>query len=109
MKEDVFLKHKPKSYSDVHLLQREWHNRNKFTVKFVRDKSKDFYILGTGKNLGPEIAFCKPDELLYLPHGYYTIFGVGVPDGEPVEMLMNLEKAMFKGNKIPSNHYGLGE
>lgn len=98
-----------KTFSDVHLLQREYHNRNKFTVKFVRDRTKDQYILMAGKNLGPLMTFVKPDELIYLPHGYYIISGVGIPVGEPIEMLMNLENQMHKGNKIPSNQYGLNE
>lgn len=98
-----------RSFADVNLLQREYFNRNKFLVKFVRDKTKDHYVIQAGKNLGPDVAFCLPEDFLYLPHGYYQIEGVGVPKGEPVEMLMNLEKAMFKGNKTPSNHYGFDQ
>lgn len=100
---------KTKAYADVQLLQREFYNPNKFRAKFTRMKEKDIYVLATGKKLGPEIAFCEPDGFLYLPHGYYVIEGVGVPKGEPINMLMNLEKAMFKGNKVPSNFYGLDE
>lgn len=98
-----------KSFADVNLLQREYFNKNKFSVQFTRDVNKDKYVVSCGKVLGPAVAFCKPDDFLYLPHGYYIVRGVGVPDGEPIEMLMNLEKSMFKGNKVPSNHYGLGE
>lgn len=98
-----------KSYSDVQLLQREFHNRNKFAIIFIRQKQYDQYVLRAGKNLGPEFAECAADEFQYLPHGYYVIKGKGVPDGEPIQVLMNLEKAMFKRNKIPSNTMGLGE
>lgn len=97
------------AFADVHLLQREYHNRNKFPVKFTRQKSADIYILRSKKKLGPEMAIVQPDAHLYLPHGYYIIEGVGVPPGTPIEMLMNLEKAMFQGNKTPSNIYGLDE
>lgn len=105
---------KTKAYADVHLLQREYHNRNAFKLQFIRMVQAETYILKAGKPLGPSIAFCEPDELIYLPHGYYYVFGIDkdgrkIPDGEPINVLMNLEKAMFKGNKTPSNQYGLDQ
>ena len=103
------MKQRYKNYSDVNLLQREYHNRNKFAVIFTRDTTKDTYVLSAGKALGPIYAQVNPDEFLYLPHGYYFIKGFGVPNGEPIQMLMNLEDAMMKGIKVPSNHYGLCE
>lgn len=106
------MKQKTKAYADVQLLQREYVNFNKFRVRFTRMPEHETYVLQTGKALGPAVAFCEPDDFLYLPHGYYVIEGLNkdgsvIPKGEPIHMLMNLEKAMFKGNKIPSNHYGL--
>lgn len=98
-----------KAYFDVQLLQREFFNKNKFVVKFTRMREHETYVQTAGKSLGPEFAYLKPDEFLYLPHGYYIIEGVGVPQGEPIDLLMNLEKNMFKGIKVPSNVYGLGE
>lgn len=108
------LPQKTKAYSDVHLLQREFLNKNKFRVKFTRIKEFETYILKCGKNLGPQVAFVDPDQFIYLPHGYYNIEGVNkngtpIPAGTPIEMLMNLEKAMFKGNRVPSNQYGFDQ
>lgn len=98
-----------KTYADVNLLQREYHNRNKFDIIFERNTAWDLYVLKSGKALGPAKAICKADDFLYLPHAYYSLTGVGVPPGEPMDVLINLEDAMFKGNKLPSNHYGLNE
>ena len=96
--------------SDPLLLQCEYHNRGKYRIKFTRLKENDQYVLLSGKkNLGPEIAFLEPEGFLYLPHSFYLIEGIGMPKGEPIELLRNTEKAMFKGNKTPSNQYGLGE
>ena len=98
-----------RAFADTNLLQREYHNRSNHTVRFTRQTSADIYILKARKNLGPLVAEVKPGEFIYLPHGYYVVEGVGLPKGEPIEMLMNLEKSMFQGNKIPSNVYGLDE
>lgn len=95
-----------KTIFDPHLLQREYHNQNSFQVRFTRMRQYDAYVVRAGKYLGPAIVTVEPDCFVYLPHGYYLIEGVGVPKGEPLKMLMNLEKAMFRGNKIPSNPYG---
>lgn len=105
---------KQKTFADVHLLQREYHNRNKFSVKFTRLKNQDLYVLAAGKALGPEIAILEPDGFLYLPHGFYLVEGLQkngktIPFGVPINLLINLEKAMFRGNKVPSNSYGLNE
>lgn len=97
------------SFHDVQLLQREFYNPQTYTVKFTRMKEHDTYVLLAGKKLGPEIVLLGPQEHAYLPHGYFLIEGIGLPPGEPVEILMNLEKNMFKGIKVPSNVYGLDE
>lgn len=95
------------AYCDPDLLQREYYNPNKFEVSFVRNSAKDLYILNSGKALGPEVAILKPDEFLYLPHGYYTATGKGLEHGEPFKLIVNLERMMFRGNKTPSNIYGI--
>lgn len=97
--------------SDVQLLQREFYNPNKYKVFFTRMLEKDEYI-GRAKGplkLGPAFAVLEPDKHLYLPHGYYLIQGEGLPLGEPISLVMNLEKLMNQGNKIPSNIRGFNE
>jgi hypothetical protein len=98
-----------KTYADVNLLQREYHNKEKFDVIFERNTQYDIYVIQAGKALGPARAVCKSDDFLYLPHAYYSLTGVGVPIGTPMTVLINLEHNMYKGNKLPSNQYGLNE
>jgi hypothetical protein len=101
---------KQQSFFDPELLQREYHNPNTFKVFFTRIKARDFYVLNAGKrNLGPEVVALEPDGFCYLPHGYYVVTGEGHRAGEPIKLLMNLEKQMFKGNRIPSNIRGQNE
>ena len=104
--QEKFLKEKAQGYFDTNLIQREYHNRNKFPVIFERDTKKDPYVFAAKKTTGPLQARVEPDEFLYLPHGYYFIRGEGVPQGEPINMLVNYEKAMFKRNKKASDHFG---
>lgn len=93
---------------DTDLLQREYYNPNKFNVEFWRLNQFDFYVIENKGHqyLGPHYAILKPDTHLYLPHGYYLIKGQGLKQGEKFELITNLEKMMFKGNKTPSNIYG---
>lgn len=103
-----FNNQKTMAVFDPMLLQREYHNRNKFAVEFTIDARWIPYVIRSKgiEKRGPDKAVVEPDEFLYLPHGYYIIKGVGVPDGEPVNMLINLEKNMFKGNKKASDRFG---
>jgi hypothetical protein len=104
---------------DTNLLRREYWNGytdnsgrqipNKFPVRFDRMDERLKYITDAGKAPGPKWLILKPDEFCLLPHAFYVITGVGLPVGEPIQLTCNLEKSMFKGNKMPSNTYGLGE
>lgn len=104
---------------DSNLLRREYWNGytdnkgrqipNKFSVRFERIQKYDDYIIKAGKPPGPAWLVLRPDEFCILPHAFYLITGIGLPLGEPIQLTCNLEKSMFKGNKIPSNQYGLGQ
>lgn len=87
---------------DEHLLHREIYNPNKFPIEFRRNKDMDQYVSSSFIPLGPELAICKPDDFLYLPHIYYLVSGVGIPDGTPIDVIQNFGDSMFKGNKLPS-------
>ena len=100
-----------KAFSDDRLIQREFYNPNSFDVIVTRDKNFDSYVIqhkGHG-SLGPEKTLLKADDFLYLPHGFFVVTNPKMPVGEPINILVNLEKNMFKRNKTPSNVYGMGE
>lgn len=100
-----------KTFSDDRLLQREFYNPNSFDVIVTRDTRFDQYVIQHKglKFLGPAHAKLKADDFLYVPHGFFIITNPKMPIGEPINIIVNLEKMMFKGNKKPSNQYGLGE
>lgn len=96
-----FVNGKPKGFYDVHLLQREYYNPNKFAVHFELMQSHVSYVIQSKKATGPHKAICEPNGFLYLPHGYYVITAPGFEYGQPIDLVVNLEKKMFKGNKMP--------
>lgn len=125
--DDGLLKQNVKTFStfDSNLIRREYYNGymdpklgkavpNKFNVRFDRIDLHLQYIMDAGKNPGPKYVILRPDEFCFLPHAFYTITGIlengqHLPVGEPIQLIMNLEKSMFKGNKTPSNQFGFGE
>lgn len=97
-----FLRNKIKSVADEHLICREIYNPNKFSLIFIRNIDKDMYILRSRIPLGQIRVACKPDDWLFLPHGYYFAKGEGIPDGEPISWITNFGDSIGKGNKLPS-------
>lgn len=121
MNDSGLFKKKIETFStfDTNLLRREYWNGytddrgrqipNKFVVRFDRMKDKDNYVKSAGKPLGPDWIILKPDEFCFLPHAFYIQTAIGLPLGEIFQLTCNLERSMFKGNKVPSNQYGFGQ
>lgn len=110
-KSEYFLKnsfHKRK-VSDGGLVMIEVYNPNSFTVKMIRQKGYvndsltiEKYILMSGGDLGPSVVEVKPNCFAVLLHNYYYAEGVGLPQGEPINMIVNMGNQMGIGNRLPS-------
>jgi hypothetical protein len=86
---------------DPLMLAVEVYNPNKFNIEFRRRPDFDRYVLENGKNPGPAKIYCMADGFCILPHRYYTGHGIGLPDHEPVNVLLNEGPDMGKGIKRP--------
>lgn len=96
---EIFLKQKGKVVNDEMLVRREIYNPNKFAIEFNLNAKMIGYIAASNIPLGPSRLICKPDDWLYLNHGYYIAKGVGIPDGEIISVVTNYGDSMFIGNK----------
>lgn len=110
-KAEYFLKnnfHKRK-VSDGGLTMAEIHNPNSFAVKMIRvtgmineSISVEKYIQISGINLGAPVVLIPPGGFAVLPHQYYHPEGVGLPKGEPIQLVVNYGNMMGVGNRFPS-------
>lgn len=110
-KSEYFLKnnfHKRK-VSDGGLVMVEVYNPNTFTVRMIRQKGYvdesltiEKYILMSGGDLGPNVVEIRPNCFALLLHNYYYADGVGLPKGEPINLIVNMGNQMGVGNRLPS-------
>lgn len=110
-KKEYFLKNNfhGRKISDGGLVMIEIHNPNSFIVRMIRQKgwvneslTIDNYIKLTGGDLGPDVVEIKPNGFAFLLHNYYYAEGVGLPKGEPINLIVNMGNAMGVGNRFPS-------
>lgn len=110
-KSEYFLKNKfhSRKVSDGGLVMIEIYNPNSFTVKMIRQKGYvndsmtiEKYILMSGGDLGPNVVEVKPNCFAVLLHNYYYAEGVGLPQGEPINMIVNMGNQIGVGNRLPS-------
>lgn len=102
-KREAFLRgQKMKSVHDEHLIRREIYNPNNFDIEFKRNVTMDTYIKNATIPLGPLRITCKADDFLYLPHAYYFAEGIGVPQGTPIDVVVNFGDNIGIGNKKAS-------
>lgn len=110
-KKEYFLKNNfhGRKISDGGLVMVEVYNPNNFTVNMIRLKgfvndtlTIDNYIKLTGGPLGPDVVEVPPNSFAFLLHNYYYAEGVGLPKGEPINMIINLGNTMGVGNRFPS-------
>lgn len=108
---EYFLKNNfhGRKISDGGLVMVEIYNPNPFVVRmirqngFVNDKmSIDKYIKISGGSLGPDVVEVKPNGFAVLLHNYYYAEGVGLPQGEPINLVVNMGNQMGIGNRFPS-------
>lgn len=96
---DAFLdKNYVKGVHDEHLVHREVYNPNKFDVYFFRSLEMDEYVKKAKVPLGEQVIRCKAGEHCYLPHGYFIGHGKGLPEGTPINVIVNFGDSMFTGN-----------
>lgn len=86
---------------DPLMLAVEVYNPNRFDIEFHRRSDFDRYVAESGKHPGPEIIRCAADSFCILPHRYYNGYGVGLTQGEPVNVVLNEGPDMCKGIKKP--------
>lgn len=91
-----------KKVSDSALVIMEIYNPNKFAIRFDVDQRMLWYIRENGIIEKPYWGIIKPDGFQLLPHRFYLMKGVGVPDGEPVSVIVNQGNNIGIGNKYPS-------
>lgn len=89
------------SFMDPLMIAVEVYNPNKFPIEFHRRTDCDHYVAMSGKAPGPRMIRCEPDGFCILPHRYYLGQGIGLPLGEPVNVVLNEGPSMGKGIKRP--------
>lgn len=110
-KKEYFLKNNfhGRKISDGGLVMIEVYNPNSFVVNMIRSKgfvndslTIDQYIKISGGDVGPKVVQIKPNCFAVLLHNYYYAEGVGLPKGEPINLIVNMGNQMGVGNRFPS-------
>ena len=97
-----------KNVSDGGLTMCEIHNPNSFAVKMIRMNTMignltiEQYINSAGITLGAREITIPPLGFAILTHQYYIPVGVGLPDGEPLNLVINYGRMIGIGNRFPS-------
>jgi len=110
-KAEYFLKNNfhARKISDGGLVMVEIYNPNSFVVRMIRKNGYvndsltiEQYIKISGGDIGPRVVEIKPNCFAVLLHNYYYAEGVGLPQGEPINMIVNMGNQMGVGNRLPS-------
>lgn len=103
-KSEYFLKNKLQGAKggDFALVMMEIHNPNKFAIRFDIDKTMLWYIRYNNITETPHSGIIQPGGFQILTHRFYILTGIGLPQGEPVNVIVNMGNNMGIGNTLPS-------